>query len=63
MATSDKREVLAYPPTAILTSEEVAQWLGVSPRTVNDWPLPRLRYPTKEKRYSAGAVLRFLEGE
>ena len=41
MATSDKREVLAYPPTAILTSEEVAQWLGVSPRVLPEgWHTP-----------------------
>ena len=60
---AEKREVLAYPPTAILTVEEVAAWLGVAPRTIHDWNLPRLRYPTKEKRFSAGQVLRFLEGE
>lgn len=57
-----KREIKAYPPTAILTTEEVAEWVGVAPRTINDWPLPALRYPRKEKRYSAGMVLAFLEG-
>ena len=60
---AEKREVLAYPPTAILTVEEVAAWIGVAPRTVQDWPLPTLRYPTRDRRYSAGQVLRFLEGE
>ena len=63
IAQTEKREVLAYPPTAILTVQQLADWLQVSPRTINDWQLPALRYPTKEKRFSAGQVLRFLEGE
>ena len=51
---------LAYPPTAILTQKQVAEWLQISERTVRDLPVPRL--PLPKPRYSAGAVLRYLEG-
>lgn len=34
---------LAYPPETILTRKQVADWLQVSERTVEAWPLPRLR--------------------
>jgi hypothetical protein len=53
---------VAYPPEAILTVKQLALWLQVSPRTVKSWPLPRLRLPGVNVRYSAGAVLRYLEG-
>ena len=59
---SEPREVLSYPDNAILTQEELARWIGVSPRTVQDWPIPRLRYPTSHPRYSARQVLAWLEG-
>lgn len=57
-----ERDVLSYPDNAILTQEELARWIGVSPRTVQDWPIPRLRYPTSHPRYSARQVLAWLEG-
>lgn len=53
---------LAYPPEAILTTEQVADWLQVSVRTVKAWPLPRLKLPGTTVRYSAGQVLAYLEG-
>jgi hypothetical protein len=53
---------LAYPETAILTVEQLADWLQVSERTVKSWPLPRLRLPGNTVRYSAGQVLAYLEG-
>ena len=58
----EKREVLAYPPTAILKTEEVAEWLAVDVTTVREYQLPRLRLPGKNVRYSAGQVLAYLEG-
>ena len=61
---SDKSDIspLAYPPEAILTRAQLAAWLQVSEHTVKDWPLPRLRLPGPTVRYSAGEVLRYLEG-
>lgn len=53
---------VAYPPETILTTEQVARWLQVSERTVKSWPLPRLKLPGPTVRFSAGAVLAYLEG-
>lgn len=53
---------VAYPPEAILTVEQLAEWLQVSPRTIKSWPIPRLRLPGSTVRYSAGMVLAYLEG-
>ena len=54
---------LAYPPETILTRKQLADWLQVSEHTVKDWPLPRLKLPSGTVRYSAGEVLRYLEGK
>jgi hypothetical protein len=53
---------LAYPPETILTRKQLSEWLQVSERTVEAWPIPRLRLPGSMVRYSAGAVLAYLEG-
>lgn len=54
---------LAYPAETILTTKQVADWLQVSERTVESWPIPRLKIPSKTVvRYSAGMVLAYLEG-
>ena len=58
-----KTTPLAYPPETILTTEQVAEWLQVSPSTVKSWPLPRLKLPGSSVRFSAGEVLRYLEGK
>lgn len=59
----DKTEgPVSYPDNAILTLRQVADWLQVSPRTVQDWPLPRLRIPSSQPRFSARQVLAYLEG-
>ncbi len=58
----DDIEPVAYPPEAILTTEQVARWIQVSERTVKSWPLPRLKLPGNTVRFSAGAVLAYLEG-
>jgi hypothetical protein len=54
---------VAYPAEAILTVEQVSKWLQVSERTVKSWPLPRLRLPGNTVRFSAGMILRYLEGK
>jgi len=54
---------VAYPPEAILTIDQVARWLQVSPRTVRSWPLPRLKLPGNQARYAAGEVLDYLTGK
>ena len=61
---SDKSDIgpIAYPDSAILTTEQVAEWLAVSPHTVKQWPIPRLKMPGVTVRFSAGMVLAFLEG-
>jgi hypothetical protein len=54
--------VRCYPPESILTTEQLADWLQLSRGTVGEMKLPRLRLPGKTIRYSAGAVLAYLEG-
>jgi hypothetical protein len=54
---------VAFAAEAILTVEQLASWLQVSERTVKSWPLPRLRLPGNTVRYSAGMILRYLEGK
>ena len=61
MGAPDLRPV-AYPPEAILTTEQLAQWLQVSPRLVEAMHLPKLQLPgSRMVRYSAGVVLAYLE--
>lgn len=61
MGAVDLRPV-AYPPEAILTTEQMAEWLQVSPRLVEAMHLPKLLLPgSRMVRYSAGQVLQFLE--
>ena len=60
----DLKGPVAYPPEAILTQEQLAEWLQVSERTVKAWTfLPRLNLPGHNVRYSAGQVLEYLEGK
>jgi hypothetical protein len=54
--------VRCYPSGAILTTEQLADWLQVSPATAREMKLPRLNLPGKMVRHSAGAVLAYLEG-
>lgn len=53
---------ISYPAEAILTTEQVAEWLQVSPELVDTMRLPRLAVTGRRVRYSAGMVLAFLEG-
>ncbi len=51
-----------YQPGTILTSEQVAAWLGCSVRTVEAMALPKLRgLGPRLVRYEAAAVLEYLK--
>lgn len=58
----DVREsVTAYPPEAVLTIEDVAEWLQVSTRKVERLDIPCTFLGTRTKRYIAKDVLKYLE--
>jgi hypothetical protein len=61
MANRETRPI-SYAPEAILTTEQVAEWLQCGVSTVEALGLPRLRIPGRVVRYAAGEVLAFLEG-
>lgn len=62
MSEKNTRPV-AYPPETILTTEQLAEWLQLSPSLVKSMNLPKLELPgSKLVRYSAGMVLAALEG-
>lgn len=50
----------AYPADAILTQEEVAEWLGISTRQVRRLPLKRVPLSQRATRYFASAVYEYL---
>jgi excisionase family DNA binding protein len=52
-----------YTPETVLTIEEVAEWLGVSVRTVERWPIKRLTLSRSTRRYLAKHVLEYLEAK
>lgn len=62
MTKTKAAEPISHPRTAILTAEQVAAWLQVSVRFVDDAGLPRLNLPGRTARYSAGQILDYLEG-
>jgi hypothetical protein len=53
---------LAYPFETILTTEQLAEWLQVSARHVEELELPALVRIGRVKRYCAGIVLQHLTG-
>jgi DNA-binding XRE family transcriptional regulator len=57
------RDPLSYVPEAILTQEEVAQWLGVSTRTVRKLRIRRWASSRRLVRYLAKHVLEYLEDQ
>jgi hypothetical protein len=63
MAESLTREPKAYAPETVLTLEEVAEWLIVSPRTVERLPIKRVAVGERTRRYLAKHVLEYLEGK
>jgi hypothetical protein len=60
---SDTRQPVSYVPEAILTQEQVAQWLGVSTRTVRKLRIRRWRGSRRLVRYLAKHVLEYLEDQ
>jgi predicted DNA-binding transcriptional regulator AlpA len=51
----------AHPPEAILDINEVAEWIGVSPRTVERLDLPCIHLGHRIKRYLGKDVLEYME--
>lgn len=52
----------AHSPFTVLTTEQLAVWLQVSPRHVELMNLPSLMGLGRSKRYLAGAVMAHLTG-
>jgi transcriptional antiterminator len=53
----------AYAPETVLTLNEVAEWLDVSPRTVERYPIKRITLSSSTRRYLAKHVLEYLESK
>lgn len=61
MSDDEARLPMCYTPGTILTTQEVADWIGCSVRTVEAMPLPKLRgLGPRLVRYEASQVLDFL---
>jgi hypothetical protein len=63
MADETKREPKAYAPETVLMIEEVAEWLNVSVRTVERYPIKRIPLSDHTRRYLAKHVLEYLESK
>ena len=59
----EARQPVSYVPEAILTQEQVAQWLGVSTRTVRKLRIRRWASSRRLVRYLAKHVLEYLEDQ
>lgn len=55
--------VRAYPPEAVLTRAQVAEWLGMKVDTVDHLPIKRRKIGRRTVRYLARWVLEYLERE
>lgn len=55
------RAPISYPPEAILTQQQVAEWLRVSVRTVRKLPIKRWSQSRRLVRYLAKHVLAYIE--
>jgi len=53
--------LVSYPPDSILAQEQVADWLGVSTRTVRKLRIRRWASSRRLVRYLARHVLEYLE--
>lgn len=49
-------DLSAFPDAAVLTTKQVADWLGCSRKAVLRMPLTPLNIKTRERRYLAGDV-------
>lgn len=57
----DPSPVVAYPAEAVLTIEQVAEWLQVSKRQAERLHIPCLYLGTRSRRYLGKTVLEYLE--
>lgn len=55
------KQAVAHPPEAILSIEQVAEWLGVSVRFVERLDLPAVFLGVRTKRYLGRDVLAYME--
>jgi hypothetical protein len=51
----------AYPPEAVLTIEQLADWLQMGKRSVERLDLPCIYLGTRTRRYLAKHVLEYLD--
>jgi hypothetical protein len=51
----------SYSPETVLTTEEVAAWLDVHPKTVRALPIKTVRLGHSTVRYLAKHVLEYME--
>lgn len=58
-----ERPAITYPPDAILTQHQVADWLGLSVRTVRKLPIKRWGHSRRIVRYLARHVLEYIDKE
>lgn len=61
-SSEETRQVVRGGLDAILTAEQVADWLQVSPRQVVRMGIPYFLLGAKTRRYRLGDVIRWLEG-
>lgn len=51
----------AYPPEAVLTIRQLADWLQIGVRSVERLDIPCVMLGTRTRRYVAKDVLRYLD--
>ena len=63
MSQESKREPKGYTPETVLTTEEVAVWLDVHPKTVRALGIRTVRLGHSTVRYLAKHVLEYMEAK
>jgi hypothetical protein len=61
--TEAERTPKSYTPETVLTTEEVAVWLDVHPRTVRGLGIKTIRLGHSTVRYLAKHVLEYMEAK
>jgi hypothetical protein len=61
--SDEKAGPFCYGDNTILNKQELAAYLRVSERTVQDSGIPRLGLPDKTPRFHVGTVLAYLTGK
>ena len=62
-AERDTRQPKAYAAETVLTTEEVAAWLDVHPKTVRNLGIKTVRLGHSTVRYLAKHVLEYMEAK